>query len=467
MLTFVQTVSKELGLMAVQTLWIPGSLLLSAAIMQPLFMRLPFALGCKSSLLFGLAIFTVGSILSGVSHNANILMIGRSLEGVGVGAITILTKLTLSQISSSSESHSRTMFERAASQVFWLGIALGPVIGACFAQSLGWRSIFWMQVQLSLIGLISLALLLQLPYATTSSVWQRLIKIDYIGWLLSSASIISLVVATSWAGTTYSWTSYHTLLPLILGAIGLGLWCAYNRFWRIDNLVLPISIFHNGSAIIACFGSLVQGAVLMSLVYFLPLLFQTTTLQPTALLLAPWTFTLVVFSFIAAAFTRYTGYRSLIWAGWALIALSSGLMVFFNASTPGTFTIPVGILAGTGLGLLLPTLSTALSSAASKDDESIHAAPLHTFSSTLGYALGVIVSGSIFLNKLSLPQELQAQNIFSLIKDTLQSELINAIVSATKSLWIAACIVSGVVLFLSVWFLEDHMPQPRGVVELE
>lgn len=449
--------------------------MLSAALAQPLFMRLSLALGCKSMLLFGLGIFTIGNVVSGTSHNATNMLVGMSLAGAGVGIVSVLTKLTLGQISSSPPSMLRMMVEKPASQVFWLGIAVGPLIGKCLLDTLGWRSIFWIQIHFSLIAFVGLAACLRLPCAVAGSIWQNLAKVDFAGWLLLSASVAPITVAIPLAGSTYSWTSHQVLLAVVFGSIAFGLWCAYTRFWRVENPLLPLSIFRNGSAVVAALGALAQGAIIMSLIYFLLIFWQASEAGLSTLSLTPWTFTLAILSLVAAAVTSHTGYRSLIWAGWALVSLSTGLAILFKATSPTTFSIPVGLLGGTGLGLLLPTLNTALSATASNDDESIHAAPLHTFAWTLGASLGVTVSSSIFLNGLSLPQPLQAHNIFYLIRDLaamppyqaiLKAELIDAIVSSTRLLWIAGCTVSGAIFLLSFWFLEDHMPQPR-TIELE
>lgn len=444
--------------------------MLSAALAQPLFMRLSLALGCKSVLLCGLGIFTIGNVVSGVSQNATNILVGTSFAGAGVGIASVLTKLTLGQISPSPRSILRMMIEKPASQVFWIGIALGPLIGKCLLDTVGWRSIFWMQIHFSLIAFVGLATCLRLPYVAAGSIWQSLANVDFAGWLLLSTSVAPITVAISLAGSTYSWTSHQVLLAVVFGSIAFGLWCAYTRFWRVDNPLLPLSIFRNGSAVVAALGALAQGAVVMTLIYFLPIFWQASEAGLSSLSLTPWTFTLAILGLVAATVTSHTGYRSLIWAGWALATLSTGLAILFNDTSPTTFSIPVGLLGGTGLGLLLPTLNTALSATASNDDESIHAAPLHTFAWTLGASLGVTVSSSIFLNGLSLPQPLQAHNIFYLMGDLaamppyqagLKSDLINTIISSTRNLWIAGSIVSGIIFLLSFWFLEDHMPQPR------
>lgn len=471
-LTFNQNVSKDLRLTAIQTLWIPGSLMLSAALAQPLFMRLSLALGCKTMLLFGLGIFTIGNVVSGLSQNATNMLVGTLIAGAGVGIVSVLTKLTLGQISPSPPSICRMMIEKPASQVFWLGIALGPLIGKCLLDTTGWRSVFWVQIHFSLVAFVGLAACLQLPYVVAGSTWQSLAKVDFAGWLLLSASVAPITVSISLAGSAYSWSSHQVLLAVVFGSIAFGLWCAYTRFWRAENPLLPLSIFRNGSAVVAAMGALAQGAILMTLIYFLPIFWQASEAGLSSLSLAPWTFTLAILGLVAAAVTSHTGYRSLIWAGWALVTLSTGLAILFKASSPTTFSIPVGLLGGTGIGLLLPALNTALSATASNDDESIHAAPLHTFAWTLGASLGLTISSGIFLNGLSLPQPLQVHNIFYLIGDlaamppyqsALKAELIDAIVSSTRTLWIAGCIVSGIAFLLSFWFLEDHMPQPRTI----
>lgn len=452
-------------------------------------MRLSVALGCKSILLLGIALFTTGSILAAYSRNATLLISGRCIEGVGVGAISVLTQLTLNQISlfQGHPAHHRKIFARAASHVFWLGIAAGPIIGGACAETVGWRNIFWVQIPFGLLGLIALPFLLRLPYIEAGPVWNRLLKVDITGWLLLSGSLASICIAISWGGTQYPWSSYDVLVPLVLGIICLPMWCIYNRY-RIES-ILPVSIFRNASAAAACFGTFAHGTILITIIYLMPVFLQMQGLNElvSGISLAPWTFSIVALGVLGGAVQSLSGYRWAIWCGWGFATVGVGLMVLLQETMTVDMYAPIGLIGGIALGVLLPGQTTAIESAASTDDETIHAASLHLYLTTLGKCFGVLGGSSIFLNDLKaemLSNSYLSSNAsnytkqaLSLVKvivelpseeSGLQSNLITSYTAALRPVWITACALAGLAFFLSFWFLEDHTPPRRpSLPELE
>lgn len=448
-------------------------------------MRLSAALGCKSLLLFGIAVFFAGSILAACSHDATTLILARSIEGFGVGAITVLTQLTLNQIGHGQghPAHHRRILRQSASHLFWLGIASGPIIGGACAETIGWQHIFWMQAAFAVFGLVALPFLLRLPYVQAGPIWSRLLKVDVLGWLLLSGSLVSVSLAISLGGTQHDWSSFEVLLPLLLGMTGLLAWCAYNVY-RIEA-ILPVSIFHNASAAAACFGTFVQGAILAAIIYLMPIFLQLQGLNElvAGVSLAPWTFSVVAFGLLGCAVQSLSGYRWAIWIGWGFTALGLGLMMLFDETTSAAVSAPIGLIGGIDLGMLLPSQTTAIESAASTDDETIHAAPLHIYLTTLGQCCGVLGGSSIFLNNLkndmlsdsylSSDASAYTTHAWSLVKVIVQlpseqaglrANLIAGFTSALQPVWITACAIAILAFLLSFWFLEDHAPSHRPSV---
>ena len=74
-------------------------------------------------------------------------------------------------------------------------------------------------------------------------------------------------------GTMYAWTSYQTLLPLILGAVGIAAWLVYERVVPARP-ILPLTILNNRTAAICFIGTLLMGIVQFGQLYFLPLYYQ-------------------------------------------------------------------------------------------------------------------------------------------------------------------------------------------------
>lgn len=400
--TALPAVSRDLDLKTLQAFWLPGSLLLAEALCQPLFMRLAHALGCEQILLSGVVVFISGSVMSALAKTIALLFAGQCLQGIGVGATSILTELILGQFGTTRDFQpaGRGAWTRSTSHLFSIGLALGPVLGGACAQNVGWKYVFWPQVLLGSLTLIGLAFLLRLPVVSTHPVSERLAKVDFIGWTLLTAAVSMMTTSIFRSGPTHTWSSYHTWVPLALGFTCFTMWCLYNGY-RIEP-ALPMGIFQDRSAAVACFGALVQGILLAAIIYFMPMFFQIMGMQPimSGISLAPWTLGILAVSVASGAIISAAGSRSMVWAGWTLLAVGCGLMILFSPTTTATLFVPVELIAGAGLGLLTPSLTTTIESAASNDDESIHAVPLLIYSNTLGQCLGILGSGAIFLTAM-------------------------------------------------------------------
>lgn len=437
-------------------------------------MRLGVALGCKSLLLLGTSFFIAGSIIAACSQTFAVLIFGRCIEGIGAGAIGVLTQLALTQLGQPNGSHPadrEQIFKRAASHLFWLGVAVGPIAGAACAQGIGWRNVFWIQVPFGVLGLCSLPFLLRLDYIESGPVRNKLLRIDVLGWVLLSGSIASICIAISWGGVQYAWSSRHVLLPLVVGVLCIPLWCLYNRY-RLEAIV-SINLFRHANAAAACFGSFTQGLILASVIYLMPILFQVQGLGEviSGILLAPWTFSIVAFGVLSGMVCHLLGgYRWAIWAGWAFATLGTGLMMLFGKTSSAAVCASIGLLGGIALGTLLPVQSTPIEATAARNDLA-HAGPTSVHLTTLGQCFGVLTGSSIFLNRLQLEIVRNSysadtvQQAMSLLVDPSPDQafdlaLATIFAAALRPVWVTICILASLALFLSFWFLEDHTP-PR------
>lgn len=123
----------------------------------------------------------------------------------------------------------------------------------------------------------------------------------------------------------------------------------------------------------------------------------TATLTASVSLLA--FFLPIVPSFIlAGAFSLTLGsYTRVVWAGFSLLTLSSGLTLLFNLTTPPAVWAIILLLSGISHGLIINSLDHAIQIHAN-DADVVHAATMSIFLRSLGIAIGVSVSSSVFLN---------------------------------------------------------------------
>ena len=288
--TALPTLASDLNLPAVQSFWLVNTYLLSATVIQPLSMRLSAAVGGKPLLSSGLLLWAAGSTVSALAKTVVGLLIGRAITGIGAGVVGILISLVLRQLQPRKPNA-----ERSVSLSFWLGTFAGAIIGGALAQSSTWRYIFYLNLPICLLALVSLPWLLQLPSSKGAS-WKSLLRLDYVGWLLLFGSVTSFSLAASWAGTSYSWTSLQTLVPLITGAVCFVCWIIRSLY--AQDSIFPVSIFRRPPGVVSCVGTIVHCMIFVSLVYFTPFLRLGGHLSPLvlALTLSPYTLALAILS---------------------------------------------------------------------------------------------------------------------------------------------------------------------------
>jgi len=133
--------------------WVFTGFLLASTLGVLLGGRLSDRLGRRATFVGGMGLFLLGSVLCGFSTSVPMLVAFRVLQGLGAGAVQPTT-LTIS-------SDLYTLEERAAIQSVFTGAwglasVIGPVVGGLLTQSLGWRSVFWVNVP---VGALAVALL--------------------------------------------------------------------------------------------------------------------------------------------------------------------------------------------------------------------------------------------------------------------------------------------------------------------
>jgi EmrB/QacA subfamily drug resistance transporter len=113
-------------------------------------------LGRKRTFVAGLAVFSIASLLCSLAPSAGMLIAFRALQAVGA---SMLNPIAMSIITNTfTEPRERAQAVGVWGAVFGVSMALGPIVGGAVVSSIGWRSIFWINVP---IGLAAIALTLR------------------------------------------------------------------------------------------------------------------------------------------------------------------------------------------------------------------------------------------------------------------------------------------------------------------
>ncbi|KAH8650274.1 MFS multidrug transporter-like protein [Tricladium varicosporioides] len=361
------TIATDLkGTTAIQAFWVGTSFLLCSTVFQPSW--------------------------ASFSHISG----RRCVQGIGGGGLVALTYVVITDMVTLRE---RGKYMSIISLQWAIGSVIGPVIGGTFAEKATWRWIFWLNIPFCVIAAIGIPICLRL-YIKEGSIWTKLRAFDWLGSFLFVAATTSCLIPVTWGGIMYDWSSWRTLVPLILGVFGLIGFTIYSVNISTEPLIRR-TLFNSRTAIVAYIGTLVQGLIVWSLLYYMPLYFEVAkNYSPIAsgVALFPFTFTVAPAAVVVGLIITRTGrYRPSLWIGWFLTTFGMGLFISLRQSTNMPSWVFLSLIAGTGLGMLFSAQGFAAQASASNGDLPF-AGAMYSFFRAFGQTLGIATSGVIFQN---------------------------------------------------------------------
>lgn len=213
----------------VTTLYLVGSVV-AATMVNPMLLRV----GARSSYLMGLAVFGVASLLCGIAPNMEILIAGRTLQGVAGG---VLAGLGYAVINAALPRSLWTRGSAVVSAMWGVATVVGPAMGGLFAQFGIWR---WAFVAMAILTAL-MALLVPIALAAgrvDPSGATPVMKVPVWSLLLIGAATLAVSVAQ------LPHNVFATAGLLAAGAVLVGLFVIVD--WRMRAAVLPPSVFGSG-----------------------------------------------------------------------------------------------------------------------------------------------------------------------------------------------------------------------------
>ncbi|HET9082169.1 MAG TPA: MFS transporter [Trebonia sp.] len=356
-----------------------ASLLLTAGVLADRY-------GRKLLFLIGLVIFTLGSLLCGVAQNPLMLIVSRSVQGVG-GAIMFATSLAL--LGHSFRGRDRGVAFGVWGAVTGISTALGPVLGGIITTEWSWRGIFLVNIP---IGVAAVAVT---AWRVEESKSPNPTPPDWAGFVLLTTGLVSLIYGLIRAGEN-SWSDAGVIICLAIAAAALaGFIVAERRVAHpmFDLSLLRVPTFAGGSiAAFAMNGSLY--AVLLWLVIYLQDVLGFSAEQ-AGLRLAIISGAQLVTAAIAGRLSERIPARWLIGPGLVLVGAGLILMAGLNGHSSWTDLIPGFIVSGLGGGMVNPPLASTAIGVVPPEKAGMASGVNSTFRQ-IGIAAGIAALGSIF-----------------------------------------------------------------------
>jgi EmrB/QacA subfamily drug resistance transporter len=381
--------------------WIANSYVLTSTAIQPLFGQLSNIFGRRPITLIAVGLFIIGSGLSGGAINVGMLIAGRSVQGMGSGAIMMLLDLIICDLVPLRQ---RAQYIGIVMSTSGLSATLGPLIGGAIVQNISWRWTFYINIPVGGLVFIFVALFLNTKHARSPTWMHAIARIDFVGNTIFIASIVAILLGVIMGGQVFPWSSWRIIVPIVLGVVGVGIFIFYETTPLCKEPTIPLELFRNRTSAIAYGLTFLSAMLLQWVSYYLPIYFQgvkLTTPITAGIQILPLNAFLIPLTIIAGVVVSRTGkYLPVHITSFALIAVAFGLFTNFKASTSRAEWVITEIIAAAGLGFTMNSPLPALQ-ASLPDSYSASATATYAFLRSFAFVWGITIPAIIFNSKVT------------------------------------------------------------------
>lgn len=372
--------------------WVFTIFMLTSSVTAILVGKLSDIYGRKPFILSGLGIFMVGSFLCETSADMIQLIIYRGVQGFGGGMIMSTAFTAVGDLFPPRE---RGRWQGLMGSVFGLASVFGPTLGGYIVDHFDWHWVFWVFLP---VGIIAFLLILRLFPATAPGVKR---KIDYYGSLFLVCTMIPLLLAFTWAGNQYSWTSVEILGLLTASVVAFVLFIITER--RVTNPVLPLYLFKNNVFSLSNAIGFLIGIGMFGAIMYMPFFIQGvmgTSAAKSGFVMMFMTLSMVVFSAITGQLVTRTGkYKKLALTGLTIMGVGMYLLTLMSTETSNVSAALHLVILGCGLGMAFPIFNLTVQNAVPHRELGVATAAIQLFRQ-MGGTVGVSIMGTILSTRM-------------------------------------------------------------------
>lgn len=369
------------------TAWVITVTLLVSAICNPIAGRLGDMFGKRRVMLVLIGLLTVGSIVCAIAPGVELMIVGRALQGSGMGVIALGIAILRDVVEPRRLAGSVAL----VSATLGIGGAIGLPLAAFIAQTYDWRMLFWTAAGLGLV------LLLVVSRIVPESVQRAGGRFDALGALGLGLGLTGVLLALS-KGDAWGWFSPWTLLSLGGGVVVLLVWGWFEL--RVGSPLVDLRVSARARVLMTNIASVAMGFALFTSSIAFPQLLQLPrdaggfglTLLDASLVLVPAGLAMLVMSPVAGRISRVAGPKVLLVAGAAVLS------AVYLTATFAPLSVPVILLLnaclGVGVGLAYAAMPSLIMSAVPRH-ETAAANGLNTLMRGLGTSIAAAVVAAV------------------------------------------------------------------------
>jgi EmrB/QacA subfamily drug resistance transporter len=367
--------------------WVFSAFMLASTTSVPLYGKLSDIYGRRRIYVIAMALFLIGSIMSGLANSMTQLISARAMQGLGAGGIMPLAFILIGEMFNLQQ---RAKMQGVFSGVWGVSSIVGPLLGGFLVDQLSWRWIFYINIVPGLLA----AALVALAWREQAQSHERP-AVDYLGAILLTSSVVSLLLGLMEFGSFNSWS----LIAVAIAQFIALLWVES----RAADPILPIHLFRDRLFLTAVTHGIFTGWAMFGSISFIPLFVQSvmgTSATQAGITITPMLLGWVTASVIGMRLILTVGHRRLGVIGTATFVAGAFLMTLIGAGSSQILMMVFVTMMGVGMGLSIPSFLVAVQTNVERRNLGTATSTLQ-FSRSIGGTLGVSVMGAALSIRLA------------------------------------------------------------------
>jgi len=379
--TTMPIIAKELGGFSLYA-WSFASYMITTTVLSPIAGRLSDLFGRKKVFSVGILLFMVGSLLCGMSQQMVQLVLFRAVQGVGAGFMMPFPAIIAGDLFPIEK---RGKIQAFFTAMWGIAAVLAPLLGSLFVDYLSWRWIFYVNIPLCLLALLTL-----MPYKEVYE--PKRAAIDYLGALLFAAAISLLLLVTV--------VESYQVIYAVIGALLLVVFYMYEK--KQPSPLVPLSLVHHQTLKWININGFISCMALFGTASYIPLFLQQVSHKSvlvSGVVLLGMSIGWMVVAVPAGKWILRYGYRRLMIVGNILLVLCGVLLALLERESSFFYVFLAMLIQGLSFGLTSTVGVIGSQQLAAAHEKGI-ATSFFMFCRNVGTAVGVTIMGA-FLTKAS------------------------------------------------------------------